>query len=61
MFICPKENILHLCFETMVCFFSNIHEFAKKKKINNFQNFIHILNTCVSRDVYMIPTFLVIS
>lgn len=59
MFICAKENILHLCFETMVRFCSNIHEFAKK--INNLQNFIHILNTCVSHDVYMIPTFLVTS
>lgn len=35
--VCAKQNILHLCFETMVLFCSNIPEIVKK--INNFQSF----------------------
>lgn len=52
MIMCAKEPILCLCFETMVYFYSNIYEFVEK--INDYQNFIHIFNIYVPRNVYII-------
>lgn len=51
MFMCSKQNILHLFWNyeyTWIC-----------EKINDFQNFIHNLNNYVPQDVYMLKVKLV--